>query len=75
MLAPVETVSPSVEESRRKVFWSMVPLGLMWAERMVLVMMVPEPIPGGARMGLPRILDRHIGRLIGSPSVGSPLAR
>ena len=75
MLAPVETVSLPVEESRRKVLQLVVPLGLMWVERTVPIVMVSKPVPDGARMGLPRVLDRRTRRLTGSPSGGSPPAR
>ena len=52
-----------------------VPLGLLWAEKTAPVVTVPKPVPGAARMGLPRVLDCRAGRLTGSPSAGSPPAR
>ena len=75
MLPPVEKVSPLVEEARRKVLWSVVPLGLLWAEKAAPVVMVPKPVPGAARMVLPRVLDRRARKLTGSLSAGSPPAR
>ena len=75
MLAPVGTVSPPVEELRRKVLRSVVLLGLVQVAKMVPVVLVPGPDPGAVRMGLPRILNCHTGRLTGSPSADSPPAR
>ena len=74
MLPPVEKMSPPVEESRRKVLRSVVPLGLQWAEKAAPVVMAPEPVPGAVRMGLPRALDHRAGKLTGSPSAGFPPA-
>ena len=74
MLPPVEKVSSPVKESRRKVLRSVVPLGLQWVEKAAPVVMAPEPVPGTARMGLPRALDRRARKLTGSPSAGSPPA-
>ena len=75
MLPPIEKVSPPVKESRQTVLRSVVPLGLLWAEKAVPVVMAPEPVLGAARMGWPRVLDRLTGMLIGSPSAGSLPAR
>ena len=44
MLPPVEKVLPTVEQSRRTVLWSVVPLGLLWAEKAVPVVMAPEAL-------------------------------
>ena len=72
---PVETVSPPIEELRRMVLRSVVPLGLLWAEKAVPVMLAPEPVPGAARMGRPRVLGRRAGILTRSSSADSPRAR
>ena len=71
MLPPVEKVPPPVEESRGMVLRSVVPLGLLWAEKVVTVVMAPEPVLGAARMGRPHVLGRLAGMLTGSPSAGS----
>ena len=72
---PVETVSPPVEELRRMVLWSVVPLGLLWAEKAVPVVLALEPVSGAARMGRPRVLGRRARILTGSPSTDSPRLR
>ena len=61
----VEAEGPAVDDA----------LGLSWAERTVPVVVVLEPVPCVARMGLPRVLDRRARRLTGSLSASSPLAR
>ena len=75
MLPPIEKVSPPVKESRLTVLRSMVPLGLLWAEKVDRVVMAPKPVLGTARMGRLRVLGRLAGMLTGSPSAGSLLAR
>ena len=74
-LASIEAVSPPIEESRRKVLRSVVPLELMQAEKTVPVVLVPEPVPSDARMGLPPALARRAERPSGAPSVGSLSSR
>ena len=75
MMAPFGMVLPPVEELRRKVLRSVVLLGLVRVAKMVPVVLVPGPVPGAARMGLPCILNCRTGRLTKSPSAGSPPAR
>ena len=72
---PVETVPPPVEELRRMVLRSVVPLGLLWVEKVVPVVLAPEPVPGVARMGRPRVLGRRARILTGSPLANSPRTR
>ena len=74
-LAPVGAGSPPVEGSRRKVLRSVVLLELKRAEKWVPVVLVPDPVPGDARMVLPPALARSVERLTRAPSAGSPPSR
>ena len=75
MQPPVDKVSPPVEGLRWMVLRSVVPLGLLWAEKAVQVVMAPEPVPSAARMGRPRVPGRRARMLTGSPSASSLPAR
>ena len=75
MQPPIDEVSPPVEGLRRMVLRSVVPLGLLWAEKAVPVVKALEPVPGATRMGRPRVPNRRAGMLTGSPSASSLPAR
>ena len=73
-LALVGVVSPLVKGSRQKVLQLVVLMELERAEKWVPVVLVPDPVSGGARMVLLFALARRAERPIGAPSAGSPLS-
>ena len=75
MQPPVDKVSPPVEGLTRMVLRSVVPLGLLWAEKAVPVVMAAEPVPSATQMDQPRVPGRRAGMLTGSPSASSLPAR
>ena len=72
--ARVGAESPPVEGSRQKVVRLLALLELRLAGKLVPILLLPDPVPGVARMALPPALAHRAKAVTRAPSVGSPLS-
>ena len=76
LLAPVDLQAPPAEESWRKALWSQALLESKLAGKQHPVLIpVPNPVPGVARMVRPPILAHRTGGICEAPQGDSPPSR